>query len=82
MLICVMLVTVRCDQGVFRLGMWGGHLWFDGKFLVLVELYYRKKIGKKGEKKGKRKGEKERRKKREKRKLLDCISRISFSQFC
>ena len=36
---------------------------FGGKFLVLVELYYRKKIGKKGEKKGKRKGEKERRKK-------------------
>ena len=34
-----------------------------GKFLVLVEQYYRKKIGKKGEKKGKRKGEKERRKK-------------------
>ena len=32
----------------------------QGKFLVLVELYYRKKIGKKGEKKGKRKGEKER----------------------
>ena len=29
-----------------------------GKFLVLVEQYYRKKIGKKGEKKGKRKGEK------------------------
>ena len=53
-----------------------------GKFLCAGGAIIQKKNREKRRKERKEKRRKREKKKREKRKLLDCISRISFSQFC